>query len=144
MCDFCRSTRLRPESRQLGSQAGCSAKQRPIWMMLSAIHPKANPALHAFEPSIPTAIQSVAPLQHADAAFASGPPALPSSDSSSARASRSAAEALLPPVFGCVHASGSSVSLSLCIVHTLHQCGVFQQLIYFFHPWFPQIFDVFR
>jgi hypothetical protein len=49
---FCRSTRLRPESRQLGSQD----------------HPKANPALHAFEPSIPTAIQSVVPLQHADAA----------------------------------------------------------------------------
>ena len=40
-------------------------------------HPKANPALHTFEPSIPTAIQSVASLQHANAAFASGPPALP-------------------------------------------------------------------
>jgi len=40
-------------------------------------HPKTNPALHTFEPSIPTAIQSVAPLQHANAAFASGPLALP-------------------------------------------------------------------
>jgi hypothetical protein len=30
----------RPESRQLGSQAGCNAKQRPIWMMLSAITPR--------------------------------------------------------------------------------------------------------
>ena len=43
-------------------------------------HPKANPAPHTFEPSIPTAIQSVAPLQHANAAFASGPPALPGSE----------------------------------------------------------------
>src|ERR1700741_5473157 len=40
-------------------------------------HPKANAAPHTFEPSIPTAIQSVASLQHANAAFASGPPALP-------------------------------------------------------------------
>ena len=37
----------------------------------------ADPALHPFEPSIPAAIQSVAPLQHANAAFASGLPALP-------------------------------------------------------------------
>jgi len=37
----------------------------------------ADPALHPFEPSIPAAIQSVAPIQHANAAFASGPPALP-------------------------------------------------------------------
>src|SRR5215470_3126481 len=36
------------------------------------------------------------------------------------------------------------MSLPLCIVHTLHQCGVFQQLVDFFHPGFPQIFDVFR
>src|SRR4029077_6339180 len=36
------------------------------------------------------------------------------------------------------------MSLSLCLVHTLHQCCVFQQLVYFFHPWFPKIFDVFR
>ena len=43
-------------------------------------HPKANPAPHTFEPSIPAAIQSVASLQHANAAFASGPPALPSSE----------------------------------------------------------------
>src|SRR5260370_26159146 len=41
-------------------------------------HPKANPAPHTFEPSIPTAIQSMTTLQHADTAFASGPPALPS------------------------------------------------------------------
>src|SRR5258707_7977108 len=41
-------------------------------------HPKANPAPHTFGPSISTAIQSVAPFQHADAAFASGPPALSS------------------------------------------------------------------
>src|SRR5437867_1893175 len=40
-------------------------------------HSEANPAPHTFEPSIPTAIQSVAPLQHTNAAFASGPPALP-------------------------------------------------------------------
>jgi hypothetical protein len=40
-------------------------------------HPKTNPAPHTFEPSIPTAIQSMASLQHADAAFASGSPALP-------------------------------------------------------------------
>ena len=39
--------------------------------------PKANPALHTFESPIPTAIQSVAPLQHTNTAFASGPPALP-------------------------------------------------------------------
>ncbi len=39
-------------------------------------HPKANPAPHTFEPSIPTAMQSMAPLQRANAAFASGPPAL--------------------------------------------------------------------
>jgi hypothetical protein len=32
-----------------------------------------------------------------------------------------------------------AMSLPLCIVHTLHQCGVFQQLVYFFHPGFPQI-----
>src|SRR5204863_7569537 len=37
-----------------------------------------------------------------------------------------------------------AMSFSLCFVHTLHQCGVFQQLVYFFHPGFPQIFDVFR
>ena len=37
---------------------------------------KADPALHTFEPSISAAIQSVASLQHANAAFASGPPAL--------------------------------------------------------------------
>src|SRR5260370_30676939 len=43
-------------------------------------HPKANPSLHAFKASVPAAIQSVAPLQHADAAFASGPPALPGSE----------------------------------------------------------------
>jgi hypothetical protein len=35
---------------------------------------KADPALHTFEPSISAAIQSVAPLQHANAAFASDPP----------------------------------------------------------------------
>jgi len=40
-------------------------------------HPKANLARHTFEPSIPTAIQSVASLQHANVAHASGPPALP-------------------------------------------------------------------
>src|SRR6266403_294829 len=34
------------------------------------------------------------------------------------------------------------MALSLRIVHTLDQCCVFQKLIYFFHPWFPQIFDV--
>src|ERR1700740_3071600 len=43
-------------------------------------YPKANPALHTFEPSVPTAIQSMAPLQHAYAAFASGPPALSGSE----------------------------------------------------------------
>src|SRR5258708_39870332 len=37
---------------------------------------KTDPPLHTFEPSISTAIQSVAPLQNADAALASGPPAL--------------------------------------------------------------------
>jgi hypothetical protein len=41
-------------------------------------HPKANPSLHAFKTSVPAAIQSVASLQDANAAFASGPPALPS------------------------------------------------------------------
>src|SRR5258707_10079775 len=41
---------------------------------------KTDPPLHTFEPSIPTAIQSVASLQHANAAFASGPPALPGSE----------------------------------------------------------------
>jgi hypothetical protein len=40
-------------------------------------HPKANLALHTFEPSVAAAIQSMAPLQHANAVFASGPPALP-------------------------------------------------------------------
>src|SRR5207245_11229486 len=34
------------------------------------------------------------------------------------------------------------MALSLRIVHTLDECCVFQKLIYFFHPWFPQIFDV--
>jgi hypothetical protein len=43
-------------------------------------YPKANAALHTFEPSVPTAIQSMAPLQHAYAAFASGPPALSGSE----------------------------------------------------------------
>jgi hypothetical protein len=43
-------------------------------------YPKANPALHTLEPSIPAAIQSMAPLQHANAAFASGPPALSGSE----------------------------------------------------------------
>ena len=37
---------------------------------------KADPSLHTFETSIAAAIQSVAPLQHANATFASGPPAL--------------------------------------------------------------------
>jgi hypothetical protein len=37
---------------------------------------KADPALHAFETSIAAAIHSMAPLQHANATFASGPPAL--------------------------------------------------------------------
>jgi hypothetical protein len=32
-------------------------------------YPKTNPALHTFEPSVPTAIQSMAPLQHANATF---------------------------------------------------------------------------
>jgi hypothetical protein len=35
------------------------------------------------------------------------------------------------------------MALSLRIVHPFDQCCVFQKLIYFFHPWFPQIFDVF-
>ena len=43
-------------------------------------HPKPNPAPHSFKASVPAAIQSVAPLQHANAAFASGPPALPGSE----------------------------------------------------------------
>src|SRR5712692_11825730 len=43
-------------------------------------HPKANPSLHAFKASVPAAIQSMTTLQHADAAFASGPPALPGSE----------------------------------------------------------------
>jgi len=33
------------------------------------------------------------------------------------------------------------MALPLCIVHTFDQRCVFQQLIYFFHPWFPQILD---
>ena len=41
---------------------------------------KADPALYTCAPSIAAAIQSVAPLQHADAAFASGPPALSGSE----------------------------------------------------------------
>ncbi len=41
-------------------------------------HPEANPSLHACKASVPAAIQSMTTLQHADAAFASGPPALPS------------------------------------------------------------------
>jgi hypothetical protein len=41
---------------------------------------KTDPALHTFEPSIAAAIQSMAPLQHANAPFASGPPALPGSE----------------------------------------------------------------
>ena len=40
---------------------------------------KANPALHAFEPSISAAIQFVSLLQHANAPFACGPTALSSS-----------------------------------------------------------------
>src|SRR6516162_11338903 len=36
------------------------------------------------------------------------------------------------------------MSLSLCIVHTLDQRCVFPQLVYFSHPGFPKIFDVFR
>jgi hypothetical protein len=38
---------------------------------------KTDPPLHTFEPFIAAAIQSVASLQHANAALASGPPALP-------------------------------------------------------------------
>src|SRR5438128_11526521 len=34
------------------------------------------------------------------------------------------------------------MALSLRIVHAFDQRCVFQKLIYFFHPWFPQIFDV--
>jgi hypothetical protein len=34
------------------------------------------------------------------------------------------------------------MALSLRVVHTFDQRRVFQKLIYFFHPWFPQIFDV--
>jgi hypothetical protein len=49
----------------------------------------ADPALHPFEPSIPAAIQSVAPLQHANAAFASGPPALPGPEPTCSPQSRS-------------------------------------------------------
>src|ERR1700751_2469928 len=41
-------------------------------------HPKANPSPHACKASVPAAIQSMTTLQHANAAFASGPPALPS------------------------------------------------------------------
>ena len=43
-------------------------------------HSKANPSLHTFKASVPTSIQSMTTLQHADAAFASGPPALPGSE----------------------------------------------------------------
>jgi hypothetical protein len=34
------------------------------------------------------------------------------------------------------------MALSLRVVHTLDERGVFQQLVYFFHRWFPEIFDV--
>jgi hypothetical protein len=40
-------------------------------------HSKANPSLHTFKASVPASIQSMTTLQHADAAFASGPPTLP-------------------------------------------------------------------
>jgi len=43
-------------------------------------YPKTNPALHTFETSVPAAMQSMAPLQHANAAFASGPPTLSGSE----------------------------------------------------------------
>src|SRR6266852_5728621 len=35
------------------------------------------------------------------------------------------------------------MALSLCLVHTLDQRCISQQLVYFFHPGLPQIFDVF-
>ena len=41
---------------------------------------KANPSLHTCKASIPATIQSMTTLQHADAAFASGPPTLPGSE----------------------------------------------------------------
>ena len=34
------------------------------------------------------------------------------------------------------------MALSLRIVHTFDQRCVLEKMIYFFHPWFPQIFDV--
>jgi hypothetical protein len=43
-------------------------------------HPKADPSLHSFKASVPAAIQTTTTLQHADAAFASSPPALPSAE----------------------------------------------------------------
>src|SRR5712692_6544114 len=43
-------------------------------------HSKANPSPHTCKASVPAAIQSMTTLQHADAAFASGPPALPGSE----------------------------------------------------------------
>jgi hypothetical protein len=78
MYDFCRSRPSRVAAVGMSSRLQCQATTDLDDVVCD--HPKANPALHAFEPSISTAIQSVAPLQHADAAFASGPPALPSSE----------------------------------------------------------------
>jgi hypothetical protein len=44
----------------------------------------------------------------------------------------------------CAKSFISQVYDPLARHNTFHQRCVFQQLVYFFHPWFPQIFDVFR
>jgi hypothetical protein len=43
-------------------------------------HPDGDPSLYTFKASIPAAIQSMTTLQHADAALAAGPRALPCSE----------------------------------------------------------------
>src|ERR1700740_3039957 len=68
------------ESRQFGTSGPLQSQAATDLDDVVRDHPKANPAPHTFEPSIPTAIQSVASLQHAYAAFASGPPALSGSE----------------------------------------------------------------
>src|SRR4030095_2411184 len=70
----CRLTRLRSESWQLGPQALCSARRQPIWMMLSAIT-QGQPIAACLQSLGTGSDSSVALLQHAYAAFASGPPA---------------------------------------------------------------------
>src|SRR4029450_13379931 len=70
-----RPRRRRPTRRSLGIGVRSRQSQPQVDQVVTN-DPETNPALHACIPFVAAAVQTVAPLQHADATFAAGSPSL--------------------------------------------------------------------